>query len=168
MNDVAYAKLKVQLHNDRVRGIAVPVTIAEAYHCAAKFVIVRPNTKSSYGAAFTTIGESQEKYSEPKEKKKNFKGANISSTEKRLRALEDKIKSEYSALVGKEKHKGDPLKNDSSEKAAPSTLNPNAGGKRRPTVCWECGERGHIAINCPERLDSDDEGEEGPSDEEDL
>lgn len=169
LNDVAYVALKTQLHNYTVSGIAVPTTVADAYHHAAKFVIVRKSTKSSYGAAFTTIGESQEKRDEPKEKKKNSKNyKGVSNTEKRLRALEEKLKLELAAvLVGKEKPKEDA----NMEKAVPPSLSragsETGGGRRRPGPCWECGQKGHIAIDCPDRLDSDEGGDDDSSDEED-
>jgi cation transport regulator ChaB len=166
LNNVAYGAVKAEYHNDVVRGIKVPKTVSEVYHYAAKFVVPRNKTKSSYGAAFTTVSKAQNESLN----KKGSKGGRISSTEKRLRALEEKLRADYTALVGKEKPGG----NHSTEKSAttvasslPSATGGSKGNRRRPGPCWECGERGHIAIDCPDRLDSDEGSDESSSDDED-
>ena len=105
----------------------------------------------------------------PRKRRRASRIPRVSVTlKKRLRALEEKLKIELAAvLVGKEKPKEDA----NTEKAVPPSVssagNETGGGKRRPCPCWECGQKGHIAIDCPDRLDSDEGGDDVSSDEED-
>ena len=101
LNTSLYYAMKAELHNDAIRGIAMPKTVADMYHHAARYVIPRKETKSTYGAAFNTVGEGK---SRPRgSSKRGGRGSNkLSSTEERLRALEEKFSKDRTAQVGKE------------------------------------------------------------------
>jgi hypothetical protein len=161
--------MKAELHNDAIRNIAMPKTVADMYHHAAKYVTPRKETKSSYGAAFTSVSEGKRK---PRGygKRSSRDGGNPSSTEERLLALEEKMNKEYTALVGKEEPKPKvTFKQEDTSSTATRTYSGSGGGKKKyvPHVeCWTCGLRGHYESNCPD-LQTSESGDEESSDGED-
>ena len=161
--------MKAELSNDAIRGVAMPKTVADMYHHAAKYVTPRKETKSSYGAAFTTASEGKNN-PRGRGKKGGRGGGKQSSTEERLLALEEKMNGEHTVLVGKEEHKSKvSFKQEETSAPVSRASSSNGGGKKKYVAhveCWTCGLRGHYESDCPDRQTSES-GEEDSSDGED-
>ena len=168
LNESLYYAMKAELHNDAIRGVAMPKTLAEMYHHAARYVIPRKETKSAYGAAFNTISEGTHK-SRGQGKRRSGGRRKLSSTEERLRALEERLGQEHTALVGKEEPKARvTFKQEETSRPAARVTSNSGGGKKKhvPHIeCWTCGLRGHYECDSPERQTSESGDEESSGDE---
>ena len=57
VNSVVYGQVKADVANLVIRGQDSPGTLADMYHYVCRFVVVKKDVKSTYGAAFATLGE---------------------------------------------------------------------------------------------------------------
>jgi hypothetical protein len=57
VNNAVYGQVKADVHNDIIKNKETPEDLSTMYHYICRFVVVKKDTKSNYGAAFATLGD---------------------------------------------------------------------------------------------------------------